>query len=722
MENFQRNIDNELKERRKILKKESNYYHATMTPDEAEKRLLEHYKCNKIDGCFVVRPCASSQNDYSLSLVYDNQYTKYLIKHISDSYFKIKDDPAVNGIDRLIQNYQKNQKSLCCPLSQIFIPGELLPIHTRTYGVKNLLHETVAKVNEINKLKLILNSQFCPDINERDEDGRTALDIACEYDNVAAIEEIMKKKPLMNLKAIDNYTPLHRAAEHNSINAIEYLLSNGHADPTERLIDNKYVPLHTAVGNGNFMCVKMLLRFNIADKPRTSDDKTPLDIAIEKGYNEIIENLTTFKPQGPKIKLSEFLHEDASVNREIAYKILFNAKEEFGDGVFLVRRKSKKLHVLSVMLKNEFFNYEIFFKEDEKYFFIDDGPYFCSLEHVIEYYLKFKDGFPDLLRSPIGANSVHCQNLSKVAPYNPGGNGAQKSNKLRSTEKLLSTTVKPLPQLPKKTCASDIALEEIIGQGEFGTVYRATLFKNKQVAVKKLKDYSAIKEFEREAKIMQELGNHPCVVRIFHIIKEKDDFMIVQELLVCSLLQKLYELPCIITDYNLKSWAIEIVSGMQHMEKKKIVHRDLAARNILLGSNLQAKISDFGLSRAFEGDEYTQTTNYKIPLKWYAPESIERCRFTSKSDVWSYGITLYEMWSYGEIPYGEKNGVELYEFIKSGKRLSQPKDCLNSTYEIMMKCWEWNEEYRPSFEDLAKIFKKLTSKNNDYADVNSIYM
>lgn len=249
------------------------------------------------------------------------------------------------------------------------------------------------------------------------------------------------------------------------------------------------------------------------------------------------------------------------------------------------------------------------------------------------------------------------------------------------------------------------------------------MFKKKLVAVKKLKDYRAIKEFEREANIMQNIGNHPCVVRIHGIIKEKETFMIIQELLVCSLFDKLFEQPRVITEYNLKNWSIEVVSGMEHLELKKVVHRDLAVRNILLGSNLQAKISDFGLSRTYEGEEYTQTKDYKIPIKWYAPESIERSRFTSKSDVWSFGITLWEMWTYGDVPYGDDNGTEVYNFIKAGKRLSKPHECYDSTYEIMLKCWEWSDEARPSFTDLKHIFMNLTNTDKDYHDVkNLIYM
>ena len=479
----------------------------------------------------------------------------------------------------------------------------------------------------------------------------------------------------------------------------------------------------------------MLLKHNVPDKPRTSEDKTPLDLAIEKGFEDCIKTLRKVKQKSATTKRNEWLHDGEKImTREIAQKILTNAKSEFGDGVFLVRRRGDNVYVLSVMTKDDFYNYEICFKEEGKYYFIDDGPYFRSLEHLIEHHFKFEDGLPLKLMHPISMNSVHCQSImnniqnkslqEKTSVTTSAPIKQELMQKAHLNMQNLFKEVETKQKTKKKSSyklktidENDIKLEAIIGEGEFGTVFKGTLEGTRQVAVKMMKDPRATGEFKREAQIMQQLGNHPCILRIFGVIADKEKFMMVQELMVCSMLEKLYEKPCTITEYNLKCWAVEIVSGMEHMEAKKIVHRDLAARNILLGSNLQAKISDFGLSRAYEGDEYTQSTDSKIPIKWYAPESIERCRFTSKSDVWSYGITLYEMWSYGDIPYGEKNGAEVFQFIQSGKRLDKPKSCSSKTYEIMRKCWEWHEEKRVSFKEIKELFQS----DNEYEKLKSIY-
>jgi serine/threonine protein kinase len=141
--------------------------------------------------------------------------------------------------------------------------------------------------------------------------------------------------------------------------------------------------------------------------------------------------------------------------------------------------------------------------------------------------------------------------------------------------------------------ASDIKLQVIIGEGEFGTVYKGT-YKSKQVAIKKLKDCSADREFLREATIMGSLGNHPCILKIFGLVVDRNSLMMVQELMVCSLLEKLLNEPSLVTEIHLKNWSAQIVTGMRHMEEKKIVHRDLAARNVLLASDMQVGLTLLG--------------------------------------------------------------------------------------------------------------------------------
>ena len=702
-------LDKQNEERKKYTS--CNYYHSLVTREQAEKLLTDYYtKHPNCDGCFLLRPCSSSpQEDVSLTIIYQGICINYKISFMGDAYYTMNDQLIVHGLDQLVLIYQANKLELPCRLSQKFIIGEPLPSKCRLYGKTNLLHESAAEVGALAILKLILESPNSPHIDEKDEYGRTALHIACEYDNVEAVKELMKKKPTTHLKDKDNYTPLHRAAFDNSIHVIDYLLKNGLADPTERASEN-YVPLHVAAEEGNIVCVKIFLSYNVADKPRTRGNKTPLDLAIKNKCEDTVKYLENFEPKKPKTKSCEWLHDNEKrMSRESAHKILINAKADLGDGVFLVRRNAKNSFTLSVIARNEFFNFEICSKENGKFLYIGDGPYFQSLEHMIEHHYIYANGLPTILLTPISPNSKYSQVNQTICSNKPHSN-VNIHHFMKDAQSFKNECKKIDSYKLKVIVESDIKLEAIIGEGEFGTVYKGTYQGTKQVAVKLLKDYHSTNEFKRDAEIMQQLGKHPCILRIYGVIIEKDNFMMVQELMMGSLLDKLSEGPRLITEYNLKSWSFEIVSGMEYMELKKIVHRDLAAKNILLDSNLKAKISDFHFSRAYEGDENTQKTYTKIQNKWYAPESIERCIFTSKSDVWSFGVILWEMWTYGGVPYGDRNGFKVFQLIQSGKRLDKPINCSSSTYDIMKSCWEWNEDKRISFKEIKE---KLGKDNCD---------
>ncbi|CAM4799399.1 unnamed protein product [Rotaria magnacalcarata] len=262
-----------------------------------------------------------------------------------------------------------------------------------------------------------------------------------------------------------------------------------------------------------------------------------------------------------------------------------------------------------------------------------------------------------------------------------------------------------------------------LGEGEFGEVYEGFYREDLNnpvgipVAIKILKEYSysAKKDFLREAEHMATL-NHHCICTLYGIVDSTDDtmMMVIELLLLGSMLDYLWKEKDKIDEYHVKLWASQIADGMAYMERKGIVHRDLAARNILMQSKEQVKISDFGLSRRIDADVYMQKSDSKIPVKWYAPEAISIGKFTSKSDVWSFGVTLWEMFSYAATPYGDMSGTDVYYFLQHGKRLERPARCPSSTYQLMVKCWEWDEKKRPTFSELFQSLKI----NHDYRDAN----
>lgn len=278
------------------------------------------------------------------------------------------------------------------------------------------------------------------------------------------------------------------------------------------------------------------------------------------------------------------------------------------------------------------------------------------------------------------------------------------------------TTAQEIPIID----VAQIDIIKQIGEGEFGIVYEAVYKKDKHtalipVAVKKLKALSqqAIIDFKREANIMAKL-RHPCIVKIYGMVVEYDhSIMSVQEYVHSgSLLNWLRNKKKIITLEHMKKWAVQIADAMNYMEAKCIVHRDLSARNVLVASMNQVKVCDFGLSRITTDDVYQQQGAGKIPIKWYAIESIEKGKFSQKSDVWSFGVTLWEIFSLGKEPYPGWTGTQVYCHVRNGGKLNKPDMCPASIYITICSCTEVNENVRPSFKQLLQQFSKDASFAN----------
>ncbi|GCC30399.1 hypothetical protein chiPu_0008850 [Chiloscyllium punctatum] len=158
-----------------------------------------------------------------------------------------------------------------------------------------------------------------------------------------------------------------------------------------------------------------------------------------------------------------------------------------------------------------------------------------------------------------------------------------------------------------------------------------------------------------------------------------------------------------------KSAAEELSKRMEYLESKKLVHRDLAARNILISDENVAKVSDFGLAKGVSSAQ----DQAKLPVKWTAPEALKQHKFSTKSDVWSYGILLWELFSYGRAPYPKLPLMDLVDKVEKGYRMECPDKCPTSVYNLMKSCWEYDPGKRPTFKKLRDKLEK-EGRKSDY--------
>ncbi|XP_051777990.1 ephrin type-A receptor 4b isoform X2 [Erpetoichthys calabaricus] len=268
----------------------------------------------------------------------------------------------------------------------------------------------------------------------------------------------------------------------------------------------------------------------------------------------------------------------------------------------------------------------------------------------------------------------------------------------------------------KEIDASCIRIERVIGAGEFGEVCSGRLkLPSKReifVAIKSLKaGYSEKqrRDFLSEASIMGQF-DHPNIIRLEGVVTKCKPVMIITEYMENGSLDSfLKKHDGQFTVIQLVGMLRGIASGMKYLSDMNYVHRDLAARNILVNGNLVCKVSDFGLSRVLEDDPeaaYT-TRGGKIPIRWTSPEAIAYRKFTSASDVWSYGIVMWEVISYGERPYWEMSNQDVIKAIDEGYRLPAPMDCPIVLHQLMLDCWEKSRSDRPKFGQIVNTLDKL---------------
>ncbi|XP_073331157.1 tyrosine-protein kinase receptor TYRO3 [Pagrus major] len=275
-----------------------------------------------------------------------------------------------------------------------------------------------------------------------------------------------------------------------------------------------------------------------------------------------------------------------------------------------------------------------------------------------------------------------------------------------------------------------LTLGKELGKGEFGSVYEGVFTTDKgmdiKVAVKTLRvgihSQEDLHEFLREAEIMQNF-DHGNVVRLLGVtLQREQDIPLPVPLVILPFMKhgdlrrflidtRYGDIPMFVPHQSLLRFMIDIAAGMDYLSSQGFLHRDLAARNCMLGDDLRVCVADFGLSKKIHSSNYyRQKVAVRVPIKWMAMESLSESVYTTKSDVWAFGVTMWEIVSRGRTPYPGINNHELLELLLSGHRLKPPEDCDHKLYEVMRSCWDKEPSHRPGFRELGETLKGLLSE------------
>ncbi|KAI6182929.1 Tyrosine-protein kinase [Aphelenchoides bicaudatus] len=370
------------------------------------------------------------------------------------------------------------------------------------------------------------------------------------------------------------------------------------------------------------------------------------------------------------------------INREETERLLRGRS----NGTFLIRNSTNfpEGFTLCVSFNGKVEHYRIYLTNNNQYT-CDHDEFFDNLIQLVSHYKRDADGLCHRLVTPQVSDAFRqqCESANREEQY-----------------KYFERAGVLVPR-------NELQLGDVIGRGEFGDVLLAN-YRGKKVAVKTLKD-GLSSELLNEAKIMIGLRHQNLVAMMGVVMDDGHDvFMLIEYMANGNLVEFLRSRGRHqVEKEQLLSFSMNVADAMAYMESINLVHRDLAARNVLLDSNFVAKLSDFGLSQ--KADQRTQDSRGKFPIKWTAPEALRNNSFSNKSDVWSFGVLLWEIYAFGRIPYPRIPIQDVVRHIERGYRMEPPEACPPLITELMNECWALEARGRPPFSEIVIKLKRISS-------------
>jgi len=408
------------------------------------------------------------------------------------------------------------------------------------------------------------------------------------------------------------------------------------------------------------------------------------------------------------------------LDRESAERLL---KVDGREGCFLVRySKSQELYTISLLIQkhahyDDIKHYLIRKSSPDaghppSYYLSENSLHFNSIEELIYFH-----------RREAGCLAMRLKHPPSLI-HSPSKGGTSKGNSEEDIRLSRVALSKLYGDKSWEIRVQELSLLEELGSGQFGVVRRGRWTKTIDdreagrrktvccdVAVKLMKEGTMSEaDFVREAKVMTKL-KHPNLVQLYGICIEHRPICIVTEFMkygsllsfLRSRASQLRQAPG-----QLLQMCLQVCEGMAYLEAKNYIHRDLAARNCLVGEGHVVKVADFGLTRfVADSNEYTSSSGTKFPIKWAPPEVLWFTKFSSKSDVWAFGVLMWEVFTCGQMPYGRSSNAQVVEMIRNGERLEKPRLCSTEIFQVMEDCWDELPEKRPSFLQLNQRLKHL---------------